>query len=461
MAISVRLFEVIKALKDDVALKATKIYVDEQLALVGGSSSAIVYNPSSGVLIKLFDATTLIKMVTIVVKGNGFSGLVPIDTIIQGYHYTPSGTFVNYSQLDLGYALPVAKFFLDGGYVCCWFDSVSDFQTLVIEVYTQTAKITPVSITNAVEPTGTNKVTCVSYRGWHSLNSVAFLTAEKTKLAGIANNANNYVHPATHSADVIVDGTTNHVFTAADDTKLAGIEAGATVDMTAAEILAALLTVDGATSGLDAQYLAGATASVAAGAFAIVKRDANGYIANTWFNSNRGEEASAAASYIYDTGDGYMRKKSLGNARNELALGAYPVGSIFMSTVSTSPATLFGGTWVAIADKFLVGAGATFGAGSTGGAMSHIHSIAAHIHSLSAAAWAQISAYTGYLFIKRSAATGWAATNKMSTTYTTDTSTNNYGASLAGNTDYNAAQNTSDVSHLPPYQTVYMWQRTV
>lgn len=61
----------------------------------------------------------------------------------------------------------------------------------------------------------------------------------------------HHSHPATHSADMIVDGTTNKVFTATDETKLNGIESGATADMTAAEILTAVKTVDGADSGLD------------------------------------------------------------------------------------------------------------------------------------------------------------------------------------------------------------------
>ena len=44
---------------------------------------------------------------------------------------------------------------------------------------------------------------------------------------------------------------------AADKTKLDGVEAGATADLTAAEILALLITVDGASSGLDADLLDG------------------------------------------------------------------------------------------------------------------------------------------------------------------------------------------------------------
>ena len=46
----------------------------------------------------------------------------------------------------------------------------------------------------------------------------------------------------------------------------------------------------------------------------------------------------------------------------------YPVGSIYMSVVATSPATLFGGTWEKLKDRFLLGSGDTYSAGSTGGA---------------------------------------------------------------------------------------------
>ena len=45
----------------------------------------------------------------------------------------------------------------------------------------------------------------------------------------------------------------------------------------------------------------------------------------------------------------------------------YPVGSIYMSTNSTSPATFIGGTWQRIQDRFLLAAGSTYTAGNTGG----------------------------------------------------------------------------------------------
>lgn len=45
----------------------------------------------------------------------------------------------------------------------------------------------------------------------------------------------------------------------------------------------------------------------------------------------------------------------------------YPVGSVYISYNSTSPATLFGGTWVQIKDKFLLASGSNHSVRSTGG----------------------------------------------------------------------------------------------
>lgn len=48
-------------------------------------------------------------------------------------------------------------------------------------------------------------------------------------------------------------------------------------------------------------------------------------------------------------------------------LDVYPVGSIYMSVVSTDPGTLFGGTWEQLKDRFLLAAGDTYSAGNEGG----------------------------------------------------------------------------------------------
>lgn len=62
-----------------------------------------------------------------------------------------------------------------------------------------------------------------------------------------------------------------------------------------------------------------------------------------------------------------------GSTGNEISLeNVYPVGAIYMSTVETSPNTLFGfGTWEQIKDRFLLSAGDSYEAGATGGEATH------------------------------------------------------------------------------------------
>ena len=65
----------------------------------------------------------------------------------------------------------------------------------------------------------------------------------------------------------------------------------------------------------------------------------------------------------------------------------YPVGSIYMSVNSTSPATLFGGTWEQIKDCFLLGAGGNYDVLSTGGEATHtltVDEIPPHRHKMKA-----------------------------------------------------------------------------
>ena len=49
----------------------------------------------------------------------------------------------------------------------------------------------------------------------------------------------------------------------------------------------------------------------------------------------------------------------------------YPVGSIYMSVGTVSPATLFGGTWVPIQGRFLLASSSTYPLGTTSGAATH------------------------------------------------------------------------------------------
>ena len=61
---------------------------------------------------------------------------------------------------------------------------------------------------------------------------------------------------------------------------------------------------------------------------------------------------------------------TLQNSINSYWQTIYPVGAIYISVNSTSPATLFGGTWEALRDRFLIGAGNSYAVNGTGGQTS-------------------------------------------------------------------------------------------
>ena len=145
----------------------------------------------------------------------------------------------------------------------------------------------------------------------------------------------------------------------------------------------------------------------------------------------------------------------------------YPVGSIYMSTVSTNPATLFGfGTWEAMpAGRVLLAQGksswgTTYNAGSTGGEATHqltVGELPAHNHSASTnTTGSHAHTYTWRNY------QGWAG-SKSATKVWEDTATNNTGSAgdhshtvTINNTGSNQAHN-----NLQPYISVYIWKRTV
>ena len=132
----------------------------------------------------------------------------------------------------------------------------------------------------------------------------------------------------------------------------------------------------------------------------------------------------------------------LGNVDNvskaNILQSVYPVGSIYMSTASTSPAELFAGTWERIKDRFLLAVGDTYTAGSTGGEATHtltVGEMPAHKHSTNIRVADQsptsISGGTN----------GWLIDNEAPVKYT-----DSVGDGKAHN-------------NMPPYLAVYTWKR--
>ena len=119
----------------------------------------------------------------------------------------------------------------------------------------------------------------------------------------------------------------------------------------------------------------------------------------------------------------------------------YPVGAIYMSVNSTNPGNLFGGKWEQIKDRFLLSAGDTYTAGSTGGEAQHTltvaempphdHQIWTHYRSGDSSTWA----YVG-------------TDDNTTAQYASD------GVRRVSETGGGYAHN-----NMPPYLAVYMWRR--
>ena len=121
-----------------------------------------------------------------------------------------------------------------------------------------------------------------------------------------------------------------------------------------------------------------------------------------------------------------------------IANAIYPVGSIYISTSSANPSTLFGGTWEQVEDRFLLAAGSTYTAGSTGGEATHTLTVAempSHSHN------------ANVYYNTAVGGNGVYGSNATGTKYTPGSSTVSQGGSQAHN-------------NMPPYIVVYVWKRT-
>ena len=129
---------------------------------------------------------------------------------------------------------------------------------------------------------------------------------------------------------------------------------------------------------------------------------------------------------------------------------SYPVGSIYMSTNNTSPASMFGGTWEQIKDKFLLSAGSNYSAGATGGESRHTHSL--DTPTARALLFCNPSGlYYNEFRIDTATGVRTATNYKLSGTGTSETADSAFATKLGGNV--------SSVSNMPPYLVGYCWKR--
>lgn len=151
--------------------------------------------------------------------------------------------------------------------------------------------------------------------------------------------------------------------------------------------------------------------------------------------------ADSDAKLDYD-GLLYFKNKIMAEIQKQtsaLLNTVYPVGSIYMSVNTASPATLFGGTWEKLKDRFLLAAGDTYAAGAVGGEAAHTlttDEMPSHTHQ-----------WRGYAWMK--------SDGVRDEDYRTPVDGNDVWSSSMLSAGGGAAHN-----NMPPYLAVYIWKRT-
>lgn len=161
----------------------------------------------------------------------------------------------------------------------------------------------------------------------------------------------------------------------------------------------------------------------------------------------------SANAYMLKTDTAADSEKLNGKSAADLMLEIYPVGSIYMSVNSTSPASLFGGTWEQLKDRFLLGAGDSYAAGTTGGEATHTLTKE------------ELPVISGSVNFNRGNSRGIMA--ETSGVLSVSQETTNEGVPEAGTENQAGNYRTLNINfgsgqahnNMPPYLAVYMWKR--
>lgn len=141
-----------------------------------------------------------------------------------------------------------------------------------------------------------------------------------------------------------------------------------------------------------------------------------------------------------------------GKTLAEIMLAHYPVGAVYISVNNTSPASLFGGTWEQLKDRFLLGAGGSYSAGGTGGEATHT------------LAESELPVLSGSVLMHGAGAGGTVVSSAMGV-FSAGGTESGYqraeiktGASSLSSINFNAGEG-GPHNNMPPYLAVYMWKR--
>lgn len=177
------------------------------------------------------------------------------------------------------------------------------------------------------------------------------------------------------------------------------------------------------------------------------------YLTGTWLQTTDATDLGSTPSKVAVLdGSGLVYSRTLAELKSDIGVDTatlvdlfYPIGSIYMSTDTTNPQSRFTGTyWLPIYNRFLLGAGDTYKAGTMGGEATHTltrSEIPSHSHD-------EYLGNDGGLDSAPSGYSGWPnfAYTSNKTWWATGSKTSAAGGDGAHN-------------NMPPYLAVYMWRR--
>lgn len=177
------------------------------------------------------------------------------------------------------------------------------------------------------------------------------------------------------------------------------------------------------------------------------------YLTGTWLQTTDATDLGSTPSKVAVLdGSGLVYSRTLAELKSDIGVDTatlvdlfYPIGSIYMSTDTTNPQSRFTGTyWLPIYNRFLLGAGDTYKAGTMGGEATHTltrSEIPSHYHD-------EYVGNDGGSFSAPSGYHGWPNIAYISkkTWWATGSKTSDAGGDGAHN-------------NMPPYLAVYMWRR--
>lgn len=142
-------------------------------------------------------------------------------------------------------------------------------------------------------------------------------------------------------------------------------------------------------------------------------------------------------------------------------LDSYPVGALFWSSNPVSPASLFGGTWTQIEDKFILAAGVNYNNGETGGSKTHTHKYGWYYGSYNRNY--MLTGDVGFGPYDYSSETDYSIVTGGSSAGTGSLKVNNGiqgGSKSVTGEKNNISARVSYADTLPPYAVKYCWERT-